>query len=35
MIREKMIRGAGQAVYRIPEKDNDNDEEGLSGHVTE
>jgi hypothetical protein len=34
MIGEKMIRGAGQEVYRIPEKDNDKDEGGPRGHVT-
>jgi hypothetical protein len=35
MIGEKMIRGAGREVYRIPENDNDEDEGGPRGHVTE
>jgi len=35
MIGEKMIRGAGQGVYRIPENDNDEDEGGQRGHMTE
>jgi len=35
MIGEKMIRGAGRKVYRIPEKGKEEDEGGLRGHVTE
>jgi hypothetical protein len=34
MIGEKMIMGAGQVVYQIPENDNE-DEGDLRGHVTE
>jgi hypothetical protein len=35
MIGEKMIRGAGREVYRIPENNKEDDEGGLRGHVTE
>jgi hypothetical protein len=35
MIGEKMIRGAGQGVYRFPEKDKEEDEGDPRGHVTE
>jgi len=34
MIGEKMIRGAGREVYRIPEKDKEEDEGGPSSQVT-
>jgi hypothetical protein len=35
MIGDKMKRGAGQGVYRIPENNNKVDEGGQRGHVTE
>jgi hypothetical protein len=35
MIGEKMIRGARRDVYRIPGNDNDEDEGGPRGVVTE
>jgi hypothetical protein len=35
MIGEKMISGAGREVCRIAEKDNEEDEGGLRGQVTE
>jgi hypothetical protein len=35
MIGEKMIREDGQEFYRIPERENDEDEGGPRGHVTE